>query len=280
MKIFMLWDMEGVSGLFTREHVWFWEEGVRPHIGEEGRRLLVADINSAAKAALDAGVEELIVCDTHHGGGNIRLDEMLSDPRITYLVKPRQNQGTKTRWLPGLDETVDGLMLPGHHAKAGTECAFLPHTWTHEWADFRINGQSVGEMGIETCYAGYWNIPLIMVQGDEAACREAEEHFPGVVTAAVKRAESPALCSGLDPESARRLTAQKVGEAIAKARARRFPPYKPALPMTVTIRMGTAKWAEAAAQKPNARRVNEYTVECRVQRQCDVVKWILNTGLE
>jgi hypothetical protein len=27
MKVYMHWDIEGVSGLFTREHVWFWEVG-------------------------------------------------------------------------------------------------------------------------------------------------------------------------------------------------------------------------------------------------------------
>jgi hypothetical protein len=30
LKIFMHWDMEGTSGLFTREQVWYWEKGVRP----------------------------------------------------------------------------------------------------------------------------------------------------------------------------------------------------------------------------------------------------------
>lgn len=38
----MLWDMEGVSGILTREHVWLWEPGVREQIAEEGRRLLMA----------------------------------------------------------------------------------------------------------------------------------------------------------------------------------------------------------------------------------------------
>ena len=51
----MHWDMEGVSGIFTREHVWYWEEGTREHIAEEGRQLLIADVNSAAAAALEAG---------------------------------------------------------------------------------------------------------------------------------------------------------------------------------------------------------------------------------
>ncbi len=276
MKIYMHWDMEGVSGIFTREHLWFWEEGVREHIAAEGRALLIADINSAAAAALEAGADEVIVCDTHHGGGNIELDKMLSDPRITYHVRSRDENG---RWMPGLDETVDGLMLPGHHAKAGTANAFLPHTWTLEWADFRINGQSVGEMGIEACYAGHWDIPIIMAQGTATACREAEELFPGVVTAAVKGSESHDLCSGLDPDSARRLTAEKVAEAIGKVRAGQVQPYKPTLPMTVTIRMKTGQAAEAATQKPAVRRIDEYTVEGHVERHCDVVKWILGTGL-
>ncbi len=276
MKIYMHWDMEGVSGIFTREHLWFWEEGVREHIAAEGAALLIADVNSAAAAALEAGADEVIVCDTHHGGGNIKLDKMLSDPRITYYDKSRDENG---RWMPELDETVDGLMLPGHHAKAGTANAFLPHTWTLEWADFRINDQSVGEMGIEACYAGHWDIPIIMAQGTATACKEAEKLFPGVVTAAVKSSESHDLCSGLDPDSAHRLTAKKVAEAIGKVRAGQIQPYKPTLPMTVTIQMKTSQATEAASQKPAVQRIDEYTVEGHVERQCDVVKWILGTGL-
>ncbi len=275
----MLWDMEGVGGIFRREQVWYWEEGVPEEVGQQGRDLLMADVNSAAAAALEAGVDELIVCDTHHGGGNIVLERMLSDPRITYLQRSRGYQDGQFRWLPGLDETVDGFMVPGHHAKAGTEGAFLPHTWTLQWADFRVNGQSIGEMGIEACFAGYWDVPTVMMQGDEAACREAECQFPGIVTACVKRFETHDLCSGLDPAAARRLTAQKVAEAVEKLRTGPPAPYKPSVPMTVTIRMRSAQDAESAAEKPGVERLDEFTVEGRVDRQCDVVKWILGTGL-
>ena len=246
-KIFMHWDMEGASGLFTRKHAWFWEKGVRPQIAQEGRDLLMADVNAASRAASDAGAGQLIVCDTHHGGGNIVLDRMLADPRIQYLERSVGLQDGMRRWMPGLDETVDGLMLMAHHAKAGTKGAFLPHAWSLDWADFRINGQSVGEIGIEACYAGHWDIPLILVQADEASCREAEEQFPGVVTAAVKRAETSDLASGLDAEAARRLTAQKVAEAIGKLRAGKPRPFKPTRPMTVSIRMYTREAAEAGA---------------------------------
>lgn len=276
MKIFMHWDMEGVSGLFTREHAWFWEPETNPRIAEEGRQLLVADINSAVKAALDTGVDELIVCDTHHGGGNIRLEEMFQDRRVTYLPKAR---GANNRWMPGL-EGCDGLLLPGHHAMAGTPNAFMPHTQNLEWADFRANGQSGGEMWIEACYAGYFNVPPIMMAGDEAACREAQEQFPGIVTAPVKRAVSRDLATGLDAAAGRRLTAEKIAEAIAKVRKQPFSPVKPKLPMTVTVRMRTPEGAAAAAKKPTIRRLDEHTVEYTVERQCDVVKHIASAGLD
>jgi D-amino peptidase len=280
MKAFMLWDMEGVSGIVSRQQVWFWEEGVPRDVAEEGQQLLIADINTAAAAALEAGVDELIVCDTHHGGGNIVLDRMLRDARITYLDRSRGYQNGKFRWLPGLDGTVDAFLVPGHHAMAGTPGAFLPHTWTLEWGDFRINGQSVGEMGIEACFAGHWGIPVIFAQGDEAACREAQAMFPGIVTACVKRALDAHKCAGPDPALARELTATKVAEAIAALRAGRCQSFQPELPMTVTVRTTTAEAAERAAMRPIVTRVAECAVECVVERHCDVVNWIVPAGLD
>lgn len=279
MKIFIHWDMEGVSGLFTREQVWFWEPGVREEAAAEGRDLILADVNSASAAALAAGADELIVCDTHHGGGNIALDKVLVDSRITYLGRSVGYQDGQRRWMPGLDHTVDALMLPGHHAKAGTDGAFLPHTWSLDWADFRINGQSVGEIGIEACYAGHWDIPLVLVQGDEAGCAEAREQFPSVITAPVKRALSRDLCTGRSAASGRILTAARIAEAIDVTRTAKPAPYKPTLPMTVTIQMTSIAAADKVAARPGVRRVDDLTVEGVVEQQCDVVKWVNGTGL-
>ena len=279
MKVFMHWDMEGASGIYSREQVWFWDVMTRPEIAAEGRDLLIADANSAAQAALDAGVDELIVCDTHHGGGNFILDRTLQDPRITWLPRSRGEEDGKLRLMPGLNETVDGFMLPGHHAKADTPYAFLPHTASSEWADFRVNGQSVGEMGIEACFAGHWDIPVCFAQGDEAACREAEGMFPGIVTACVKRHIARDTCAGPVPSEARLLTAQKVAEAVQALRDGKCQPFAPELPMTVAVRMSKAEKAEEIAGRPNVERVDEFTVQCTVERRCDVTKWLGGTGL-
>src|SRR5690242_6089351 len=130
VKIFMHWDMEGASGIFTREQAWYWENGVREQVAAQARELFTADVNSASAAALAAGVTELIVCDTHHGGGNLLQDKLLRDRRITYLYHSVGMEDGKRRWMPGMDQTVHGLMLPGHHAKSGTQRSFLPHAWS------------------------------------------------------------------------------------------------------------------------------------------------------
>ena len=189
-------------------------------------------MNVLSAAALERGVTELIVCDTHHGGGNLVREQLSTDARIKYEYRSVGLENGKRRLMPQLDRNTAGLMLPGHHAKAFTERAFLPHTNSFEWADFRINGESVGEIGMEACYAGHFDVPLIYVEGDEAACYEARRLFPGVVTAAVKQTETAEKCSGMDQETAHREVQRKVAEAVEKARTRQLRPYKPELPMT------------------------------------------------
>jgi D-amino peptidase len=254
---------------------------MRPHVAAEGRGLLMADVSSACAAALDAGADEVIVCDTHHGGGNIVVAQMPSDPRITYHSQSVGYQDGALRWMPGLDRSVDCFMLPGHHAKEGTPGSFLPHTASsRSLADVRINGRSVGEIGVEACYAGHWDIPIVLVQGDAAVCREAQEVFPGVVTAEVKRAVGRDQCVGPDPVAGRRLTAQKVVEAIESWRAGKQAPFQPELPMTMTVEMRTIEQAEALARKPGVRLIPPLTVETVLQRRCDVFRWLTGAGLD
>jgi D-amino peptidase len=183
--------------------------------------------------------------------------------------------------MPGLNETVDGFMVMGHHAKPGAEGAFLHHAQSLDWADVRINGTSVGEIGIESCYAGNWDIPVIMMQGDEAGCREAEQLLPGIVTAAVKYAVSYDKADGLDPQAARDLTARKVKEAVNKLKSGgKFTAYKPSLPMTVSVKLKTQDAAQKLSERYGARLKDPYTAEETVACQCDVMKKFTGAGLD
>jgi D-amino peptidase len=278
MKLYMHWDMEGASGIFRRAQAWYYRPGATEQDRIDGQRLLEADMRAAITAVLEAGADELIVCESHHGGGNYRPAEMPQDPRVTYFETGVATENGRRRRMPRLDESVDGQLRPGHHA--GAPGAFLPHSRSLDWLDFRINGERVGEIGFKACYAAHWGVPLILVQGDEAACREAEARFPGVVTAPVKRAVSFDACEGLEPEAAHRLTAAKVREAVEKARRRAIPVLRPALPMTVAIRMARRAEAETAARRPGVTLLDEHTVAAEVDRHCDVMKWIVGLGAD
>ena len=97
--------------------------------------------------------------------------------------------------MPNLDETVDGLMLPGHHAKTGTPEAFLPHNWTRSGRTFESTARAWARSESRHAFAGHWDIPVIFVQGMSTACEEAREIFPWIVTSMVKWAtESPEVC--------------------------------------------------------------------------------------
>lgn len=259
MKIYVLADMEGTSGIRT-------EEQVRKSSAEyeEGRRLMMADINTAIDAALIAGADQVVTCDTHAGGGQIRIDEM--DPRSVYEIP------SGGRLMPSLDESFDGVILIGQHARAGTLNGFLDHTVSSKsWFEYRINNRIVGEVGIEAAYAGHYGVPVIMVSGDEATAREAKELLGKVECAVVKW--------GIRRNQARCLPIQKAHQAIREAiiKALRsintFNPYRPSLPAAIQLTLYRSDMADELASRVGVDRINARTVCRKVNSLLDICRW-------
>ena len=72
MKVYIVTDMEGISGVNR-------EEMVNQGAGEwyaQGRRLMMADINAAIRGAFDGGATEVLVCDGHGGAPHLILEDM------------------------------------------------------------------------------------------------------------------------------------------------------------------------------------------------------------
>ena len=157
MKIFIITDLEGISGIGTHQQVM--------DTDLETRKLLMQDTNAAIRGAFDGGATEVYVEDGHGGGGNFIME--LLDPRAIYAdeVECKTNAHQKS---------ADAIMMIGAHAMAGTQNAFLDHTQSSiAWHDFTINGRKHGEVGQAAIFAGAFGIPMIMVSGDLAACAEA-----------------------------------------------------------------------------------------------------------
>jgi D-amino peptidase len=205
MKILIAADMEGITGVVDWSHV---REGTADYA--RFRRWMTADINAAVDGAVQAGADEFIVTDGHGSKTNILIEEL--HPRA------RLNSGTgPLSMVQGVDQGVDAAFFIGYHARAGTLNAILCHTVSSSSiANVWINDRLVGEIGMNAATCGYYGVPLLLVSGDETACREAQVDIPGVDTVVTKSASGQKAAACLPPEVTHPLIAAAAQKAVER----------------------------------------------------------------
>jgi D-amino peptidase len=179
--------------------------------------------------------------------------------------------------MPSLDRSFDGLILLGHHAMAGVQNAFLDHTMnSRAWFDFRLNGKSMGEIGIEAAYAGYFGVPVVAVTGDEAAAREAEAELPRVETAVVKWGQGRNSAKCLSVEAGHAEVRNTLRRALSSIGS--FKPFKPSMPATIELTFYRSDIADNCAVERDALRVDARTVRTRIKNASQIRRVLLLTG--
>ena len=262
MKVVISADMEGTCGVVSWMHVTPPEypgkgEPINQSEYNRARGWMTAEVNAAIAGAMDAGAEEVIVCDSHDGARNLIPEEL--DPRCRFVTggeKPlSMAQGVE---LPG----VGAFMYTGYHARAGTPSAPLAHTWTRSLSDIRLNGASIGEFGINAIVAGHFGVPVVMVAGDEKAVAQTQALLGAqVVGVAVKEGLSTTAAIHLHPEVAReriREGARRAIEQIADANVFTLPEGS-----TIELDYDHQSRADQVAKLTDFTRVGERTVSYR-----------------
>lgn len=246
MKIYIFADLEGISGIASREFVR--SDG---RYFEKGRRCYMWDINACVQACFKAGAEAVIVRDGH-GSGTTAIPDQL-DPRAEIIQGP-----TKER-MQRLGE-CDAVILLGYHAMAGTPEAFSCHTYSSKTvANMWMNERLAGEIGIDAGIVSDYGLPVIMVSGDDKACREAEDWIPGVVTCPVKEGVSFEQAHITPLRTAHRLIEEKTMEAIGKIGSVR--PIEVSRPVTIRKQMIGKIGVPDPSVRPDVRLIDERTAE-------------------
>jgi D-amino peptidase len=185
-KIYILTDLEGASGVYTFTQS---REKHTPE-GQKAMEYLMGDLAAVVRGLRDAGASEIIALDGH---GSQAFVPHLMEPGAKYITcQPgaRHASDPKDRFLMnGLDESFAGIVQLAAHAMMGTPDGVLNHTQSSRAENrYWYNGVESGELVQVAAWAGYFNVPTIMVTGDEATCREARKHLgEGCVTVAVKK---------------------------------------------------------------------------------------------
>jgi D-amino peptidase len=132
-----------------------------------------------------------------------------------------------------------------------------------------LNGEKIGEIGMEFALAGYFGVPVVLVTGDEAACREAKTYVPEVEVAAVKQGITRGSAICLHPEKARALIREKT--ELALRRVKEIPPYRVQPPFELRTRYVPTSLAFTASQRPGVELVDARTTVARGDDFLDLV---------
>ncbi len=225
MKVYIMTDMEGVSGIINSAD--YASPGSRYY--EVARELTTLETNAAIEGVLEAGATEVLVVDGHGSGA---INPTLIHPGAKLLT------GRPMGYPFACDDSFDAAIMVGQHAKTNTDGGHLCHTGSFAIEDLSINGVSVGEAGCNMLFAAYYNVPTIMLSGDQAACDEVRELVPNMEVAPVKMGVKRGSATGLTtdenrlfngaaihlpPEKARQLIKGKA--SIALGRVQEIKPF-------------------------------------------------------
>lgn len=258
-KIYIMSDMEGVSG----ELDWVNLNWRNPEPHRHGTLLLAGDLNAAIQGALDGGATEILVCDAHAGGGNIKPGMLIPPAKFLY---PRGSED----YLPKLDSSYDCCFLVGAHAMAGTPGAHLCHTQTEEWIAYSINGSVCGEIAQVAAITGDYGVPIALVTAGSLAIAEARAILgdgPEYVTVKFDQLDGPPRL--LDLEKALQLIRDAARRAVSQSG--HLKPYKVDLPAKIGLRCATPEFAEKVVRISGSKRVDDLTIEFVARRQRDVI---------
>jgi D-aminopeptidase len=240
MNVFIDTDLEGISGIDNISQVTDTES---PSYRFSLERLML-DVNAAIAGAFDGGADTVYVNDGHGTGINF-IDEML-DSRAIKSKKMNFNN-------------IQAIMQVGVHAMAGTLNAFLDHTQSSlAWHDYIVNGRKCGEIAQCAIYGGAYDIPCVMVSGDEAACVEAKQFLGDIECAVVKYAvgRNNAKLVDLDEALVKIYNAAKNGMSLVG----KIRPYKPLMPMEVILELNRSDYCDMKMNSSDVERIDARTV--------------------
>ncbi len=248
MKVLIWADMEGISGITVGSQIL-----VDEPLYQEGRHLFTEDINAAVRGAVAAGASKVVVRESHGGKDPFAVNHAIPELLDEHCEWVSHFYGPQQPWV----EDFDACVMLGMHAMAGTPEAILCHTITGAWKGVWLNDEPVGEVGIFARLLGTFNIPVALVTGDTAVCKETEAALPGAKVLAVKRSFAYEGGQCIAPQRARMLIQEAVKEAVQNLTAK---PLLPPSPTRFKVEFKDDVTAPMMAQMPNVSMPDPYHI--------------------
>lgn len=249
MKIYISADMEGVAGAVSGDQL-----GPTGFEYQRFREFMTQEVNAAIETAFAAGATEITVSDSHGNAQNLLIEKL---PKNVFVVRgfPRP-----LMMMQGIDETFDGAIFLGYHSSTTNPGGVRAHTFSSaRLTDLRLNNVSMSEGSFNAAIAGHFNVPVIMVSGDDAAVKELGAVIGDVEGAVVKWNYGFHSAKMMTPDAAQALIREKVKTAIG--RIKDFKPYKPKTPVQLDVRFKNYRPSELLSYLSIVERTDSHTIK-------------------
>jgi D-amino peptidase len=250
VKVYISVDMEGIAGIVD------WSQARIGNPGyERGCRLMQEEVNAAIDGVLDVGPAEIVVNDAH--GKMFNLDPEQLHGEAQYL-----SGGHKPLYMmQGLDGTFDAQFLIGYHGSISGRSSVLSHTYNPEVISaVRLNGEYVGESGINALVGAHYGVPIALVSGDQVTVDELAGFAPDAMTVQTKTSASRFSALNLHPLAARARLKDTAGAAIRAVADKSIAAPRIAESATLEVDVHTADMAEIATWVTGVRRKSTRSV--------------------
>jgi D-amino peptidase len=254
MRLYLSVDMEGLAGVAHPHQVVHGRDGIDRADYDRSRALMAGETNAAVEAARAAGVDEVVVNDSHWQMRNLRAEDLGPGARLVIGDKPlSMTQGI------GDGQAFEAAAFIGYHAGAGHPSGVIGHTYSSATVlEVRIDDVPHNEAAINALRLGHFRVPVILVAGDDALAGEVETLLPWAERVVVKRAMGYGVAESLTPREAR--AAIRDGMRRALARLEEMPPYRRTAPIRCEIDLRLPGMADFAALLPAVERIGPRTV--------------------
>jgi D-amino peptidase len=253
LKVHISVDMEGIAGVVTGDQL-----GPTGFEYARFREFMTREAMAAVTAAKEAGATEIVVADAHGNGENLLIEQFPPDVKIVRSwPRPLSMMG-------GVDGSFDAAIFIGYHASTTSLAGVRAHTFSSATLTrVALNGVEMTEGSWNAAIAGHFNVPVVMVSGDDAAIAEVRKVVGNLEAAETKKALGFHAALTVTPAAAQADIAAKVKAALARRAS--FSPYKPQGQITVDVSFKHYMPAEVLAYLPMFERTSAHSVRFRAK---------------
>ncbi|MCS7250014.1 MAG: M55 family metallopeptidase [candidate division WOR-3 bacterium] len=244
-KFYISVDMEGITGTVS------WQEYERDFF--RFRKIITEEVNALLRGienGLNSKDYEVLICDAHGSGLNILFEEL---PENVLLVRGGIGD---LGMMAGIDNTFSAAFFLGYHSEVGEEKSLMDHTYASLTIyEIKINGKKVNEAMINAAIAGYFNVPLVFVSGDDKLIKNVEENFPrGIETVITKYGISRFSAITKTLKRTLKEIEEKASSAVKKIKE--IEVYKIKEPIYLEISLNETIQADIISFLPNVKRIS------------------------